>query len=178
MPDKKLTDAEIKNALEEHYKQVDKGYSTHLEYGGRCDEHEEKYIYMLRDVLDLINSLQDKNKAYKYYYDEFLKDLKKANAENEKLKKAVDIHKGIAEDWKYEAKKLQMAIGEVDDHIYPLPFETDYDKAIKQAKAEAVKEFAEKYKAEINEQYGMMEYHVLYLDAIDHVLERIDVNYE
>ena len=55
-----MTDNEIVKALEEHYKQVDKGYSTHLEYGGKGDEHEEKYIYMLRDVLDLINRLQAK----------------------------------------------------------------------------------------------------------------------
>lgn len=65
MTDKKLTDKEIVKALEEHYKQVDKGYSTHLEYGGKGDEHEEKYIYMLRDVLDLINRLQAKNERLK-----------------------------------------------------------------------------------------------------------------
>jgi hypothetical protein len=55
-----MTDNEIVKALEEHYKQVDKGYSTHLEYGGKGDEHEEKYIYMLRDALDLINRQQAK----------------------------------------------------------------------------------------------------------------------
>lgn len=53
-----MTDNEIKKALEEHYRQVDAGYSTHLEYGGKGDEHEEKYIYMLRDALDLINRQQ------------------------------------------------------------------------------------------------------------------------
>lgn len=30
----------------------------------------------------------------------------------ERLKKAVEIHKGIAEDWKYEAKKLKEMVGE------------------------------------------------------------------
>lgn len=53
-----MTDNEIIKALEEHYRQVDAGYSTHLEYGGKGDEHEEKYIYMLRDTIDLINRLK------------------------------------------------------------------------------------------------------------------------
>ncbi len=45
--------------------------------------------------------------VYKY-----LKALEEANAEIERLKKTVDIHKGIAEDWKYEAKKLKEMVGE------------------------------------------------------------------
>jgi FtsZ-binding cell division protein ZapB len=93
MPDKKPTDAEIVKALEEHYKQVDKGYSTHLEYGGKGDEHEEKYIYMLRDVLDLINRLQARVEYYKKnrnkYQDDVMylsKQLDNLQAENERLK--------------------------------------------------------------------------------------------
>ena len=65
MPDKKLTDSEIIKALEEHYKQVDKGYSDHLAYGGKGDEHEEKYIDMLSSVFDLINRLQAENERLK-----------------------------------------------------------------------------------------------------------------
>lgn len=61
MPNKKPTDSEIVKALEEHYKQVDKEYRTHLEYGGKGDEFAEKYIYMLCDVLDLINRLKAEN---------------------------------------------------------------------------------------------------------------------
>ena len=53
-----MTDKEIIEALKEHYRQVDAGYSTHLEYGGKRDEHEEEYIDLLRDVIDLINRQQ------------------------------------------------------------------------------------------------------------------------
>ena len=35
----------------------------------------------------------------------------------------------------------------IQDTIYPLPFETDFDKAIKSAKSEAIKDFAERLKA-------------------------------
>lgn len=65
MPDKKLTDTEIVKALEEHYIQTDEGYRDYLMYGGKGDEHEEKYLYMLSDVLDLINHLQkEKEKIF------------------------------------------------------------------------------------------------------------------
>ena len=42
-----------------------------------------------------------------------------------------------------ENENLKMVLDAVEDHINPLPFETDYAKAIRQAKAEAYKEFAE-----------------------------------
>jgi hypothetical protein len=58
-----MTDNEIKKALEEHYKQVEKGYTDHLAYGGKSDEHEEKYIYMLQNTLDYINRLEAENKG-------------------------------------------------------------------------------------------------------------------
>lgn len=64
MPDK-LTDNEIIKALEEHYKKVDSGYSCYLENGGKGDDEEEKYLYMVRDVLDLINRLQAENERLK-----------------------------------------------------------------------------------------------------------------
>lgn len=49
-----MSDKEIFTKLVEHYKQVEKGYSTHIEHGGKCDEHEEQYIYMLLDVIGLL----------------------------------------------------------------------------------------------------------------------------
>lgn len=71
-----MIDNEIIKALEEHYRQVDAGYSTHLEYGGKGDEHEEKYIYMLRDVLDLINRQQaeiERLKEFEWMYNDLCK---------------------------------------------------------------------------------------------------------
>ena len=43
-------------------------------------------------------------------------------------------------------EKIEIVFDEIEDTINPLPFETDYDKAVKQAKAEAIKEFAERLK--------------------------------
>ena len=45
---------------------------------------------------------------------------------------------------KEENKKQKVIMEEMTDLMFPLPFETDYDKAIKTAKAEAIKEFAER----------------------------------
>ena len=57
-----------------------------------CKEHTMDYNgNRAKAILDLINRQQ---------------------AEIEKLKKSVEIHKGIAEDWKYEAKKLKEMVGE------------------------------------------------------------------
>jgi DNA polymerase elongation subunit (family B) len=38
--------------------------------------------------------------------------IARQQAEIETLKEAVEIHKGIAKDWKYEAKKLKEMVGE------------------------------------------------------------------
>ena len=65
----------------------------HLEYciESECEKCQYQYDtackeYIFHDCLRLIHNLMDKNKAYKYYYDECLKDLKKANTEIERLK--------------------------------------------------------------------------------------------
>ena len=145
MPDK-LTDTEIKKAFK-ICNNLEDGYCSDCPYED-CDRCIRA---VANDTLDLINRLQAENAVLEarigvYETCNARKDeaIRKLQAENEKLKKTVDIHKGIAEDWKHEAKKLQMVIDEVDDYIHPLPFETDYDKAIKQAKAEAYKECIEK----------------------------------
>lgn len=70
-------------------------------------------------TLDLINRQQAEIKEFKKEKHRLQKALNQAEdyldiakAEIEKLKKAVEIHKGIAEDWKYEAKKLKEMVGE------------------------------------------------------------------
>lgn len=45
-------------------------------------------------------------------------------------------------------KKQKAILEAIDDTIHPLPFITDFDVAIKTAKAEAVREFAERVKGE------------------------------
>jgi hypothetical protein len=52
-----------------------------------------------------------------------------------------------------ENKKQKAIIEAIDDAMNPLPFVTDFDKAIKTAKSEAVKEFAEKVKEDTYHYY-------------------------
>ena len=116
MPDKKLTDSEIVKALKQCSDcNADLRKSCNgcllLNYFPYCTENG------IDLGVDLINRLQDKNKAYKYYYDECLKDLKKANTENERLK--------------YCNETNISSIATLHERL-------------KTAKAEAYKEFAEK----------------------------------
>lgn len=66
-----MTDKEIIKALEEHYRQIDARYSTYLECGGKSDEHEEKYIYMIGDTIGLINRQRAKIKNLRKEADQF-----------------------------------------------------------------------------------------------------------
>lgn len=43
-----------------------------------------------------------------------------------------------------EKRKLEMILEAINNDINPLPFEIDFDKAIRIAKSEAIKEFAER----------------------------------
>lgn len=72
---------------------TDSDIIKHLEYcmESECEKCRYQYDtackeYIFHDCLRLIHNLMDKNKAYKHYYDECLKDLKKANTEIERLK--------------------------------------------------------------------------------------------
>lgn len=156
MPDK-MTDNEIKKAFEEHYKQVDKGYSTHLEYGGKGDEHEEKYIYMLCDTLDLINRLK---------------------AENERLSTLAKLGNTRANDYRVmrdralkaeaENERLNNAIDEQDIEIASLW------KRIEEAKTEAYKEFAERLKKHYDEYDDYDDIYVRHIrDDIDFTLDDV-----
>lgn len=71
---------------------------------------------------------------------ETIKELEKALKVAEET---INRQKTEIERLKDENKKQEAVLEEIDNTIYPFPFETDYDKAIKKAKAEAVKEFAE-----------------------------------
>ena len=58
--------------------------------------------------------------------------LNDRNAENDRLRE--------------ENAKQKAILEAIDNEMMPLPFETDFDKAIKTAKSEAIKEFAERLK--------------------------------
>ena len=69
---------------------------------------------------DLINRQQAEIEKYKAEIKIMLEEdvysladqVIEQQTEIEILKEAVEIHKGIAEDWKYEAKKLKEMVGE------------------------------------------------------------------
>lgn len=134
-----MQDNEIIKALEEHYRQVDAGYSTHLEYGGKGDEHEEKYIYMLRDTLDLINRLKSEN--YDLKRDTIPKlqnSLERANKygietdkENERLKAEIERLTANLEKWLDRCNEKCIEIVKLNH-------------AVQAAKSEAHKEFVTK----------------------------------
>lgn len=80
---------------------------------------EEEFEVVERDIDNLIKSQETEIKELKKEKYRLQKALNQAEdyldiakAEIETLKEAVEIHKGIAEDWKYEAKKLKEMVGE------------------------------------------------------------------
>lgn len=85
---------EIKKALEEHYKKVEKGYSDHLAYGGKGDEHEEKYIDMLSATLDLINQYEAEIEQYKDYNEKLFEKNEQIKAEAIK-----EFAERLKDDW-------------------------------------------------------------------------------
>jgi chaperonin cofactor prefoldin len=103
-----MTDNEIIKALE--CCMESECEKCQYQYDTACKE------YIFHDCLSLIHRLMDKNKAYKHYYDECLKDLKKANTEIERLQAEAKSADGYA------------------------------DALVEYTKAEAIKEFAEELK--------------------------------
>ena len=86
-----MTDNEIIKALEAKYKEATDGYYTHLQYGGKGDEHEEKYLEEFGAVLDLIN----RQKA----------EIERLKTSNDALRMAIELCKGWEERAKAEAIK-------------------------------------------------------------------------
>jgi hypothetical protein len=54
----------------------------------------------------------ERNKDGGVYLPDLLVVIDSQQAEIERLSEALEIHKGIAEDWKYEAKRLKEMVGE------------------------------------------------------------------
>lgn len=93
----------------------------------------DKAIEALEEIEDLkvLMGLQRKRKYYNKFvkevwqkehgklsypdFDEIYKRYFEQQAEIEKLNKAIDIHKMIADDWKYEAKRLEKMVGANND---------------------------------------------------------------
>lgn len=48
---------------------------------------------------------------------------------------------------KAEIERLSSMVDAAEDYLHPLPFKNNFDKEIERARAEAIKEFAKKWKA-------------------------------
>lgn len=81
-----MTDNEIKKAFEV----LDSWQRVAFDYSDGTDKESPKLFNAIKTIKECFNRQQ---------------------AEIEKLKKAVDIHKEIAEDWKYEVKRLKEIVG-------------------------------------------------------------------
>lgn len=85
------------------------------------DEHLVKY------ALDLINRKDA--------------EIERLNNELTSADEVIGYREAEIERLKEENKKQKMILEEINNEINPLPFVTDFDVAIKQAKSEAYKEF-------------------------------------
>lgn len=142
----KMTDTEIKKALECLEKYTNCGdcaiikqckgdcvFTKALNLINRQEEEKQNLkaeVERLREIRDLCNTtILEKN--------EQIEKLKISDASKEEC--TIKQH-GEIKELKAEVENLKMVLDAVEDHIHPLPFETDFDKAINKAKAEAYKE--------------------------------------
>lgn len=132
-----MTDNEIKKALECCVESECEGCK--YEYDTACKE------YILHDCIRLIKQKQDEVKAYKHYYDECLKDLKKANAEIDRLK--------------YANQTNISSIATLHEEL-------------KTAKAEAYKEFADRLKDE-SEHFELEKENFVSEEQIDNLVKEM-----
>ena len=125
MPDKKLTDEEIKKAFK-ICNNLEDGYCSDCayEYCDRCIRA------VAINTLDLINSLQAENERLKENLQEAHIDIREHITEIERLNE-------LLEEWKKAAYK----VSDEKDELYCNAVER-----VKTAKAEAYKEFAERLK--------------------------------
>ena len=93
---------------------------------------------VLANALDLINRLQE---------------------ENEKNENIIRLADKTIETQNAEIERLQLEIEAVNELINPLPFKSNFDKAIETAKVEAYKEFLpllEKFRDEVVDKFIIM----------------------
>jgi hypothetical protein len=130
--------------------------------GFNCEENLMKY------ALDLINRKDA--------------EIEKLNVELVGMRGACEsyrIHYDVAqaeiERLREENKNQKLVIEEIEDAINPLPFETDFEKAIRIAKSEAIKEFTERLKELVTSitldgRYG---YDVATKECIDYLVKEM-----
>ena len=151
MTGKKLTDTEIKKALE-YCSNPNNTCDKCILFNAKDDSCQCASNLRLQ-ALDLINRLEKKNEAYKYYYEECLKDLKNANTENEKLKaKPIFVNSKIYDkqmeqkNIKAEARKefAELVIKNICEQVNaPTPSESYIVEKCNQVIDETLKEMKE-----------------------------------
>ena len=118
-----MTDNEIIKAFKDFLNEQVDGYTDHVETGGERYEFIEKELELLKETDNLINRLQ---------------------AENERLKSDVsvsrDAYMSMKDRYEYEKEKVEKAKQKC----------IDIGKALKNAKTEAYKEFAERLKEKLH----------------------------
>ena len=72
---------------------------------------------------------------------------------------------------KTENERLKAMIEAAEDHYNPLPFKGIFDEKIEEARAEAIREFAERLKAEATLQHGGVT--VVYGSCIDNLVKEM-----
>ena len=90
--------------------------------------------------------------------EEILDLINRQMAEMEKLEIELKAMRGAANSYKAEVERLQLEVEAVEELINPLPFKSNFDKAIETAKSDAIKEFAEKI-TEIFTRYAHLHTH-------------------
>lgn len=138
-----MTDNEIIKAFKDFLNEQVDGYTDHVETGGERYEFIEKELELLKETDNLINRLQAKLDEAEDTIQFADKELKKANTEIERLKSDVSVSKdaymSMKDRYEYEKEKVEKAKQKC----------IGIAKALKTAKAEAYKEFAERLKAEM-----------------------------
>ena len=123
MTDKKLTQKEVIKAIEccinDDCDNCPNGF-------GNCERN------LAELSLDLINRLKTRIVRYQ------LKNTNQRNA-------LASLNKKVAEQ-KAEIERLTLEVEAVNELINPLPFKSNFDRAIETAKTEAIKKFAEKFR--------------------------------
>lgn len=72
-----------------------------------------------------------------------------ANSENAGCARVGELSIEIINRKAAEIERLKMVIEQIEDDLQPLPFETNFEKAAKRIKSEAIKEFAERLKIKV-----------------------------
>lgn len=183
-----MTDEQtIKNA--EHHKLGNCSQCYYKNYGSNC-LHE-----LLNDSIKMAKRLCDDVADFEEGYNDGIviigrlkAELKTAKTEIEILKKQLDVAKmfykeeakkrdlysHMVSNLKKENAKQKAMLEAIDNEMFPLPFETDFDKAIKTVKSEALIDFAERLKRySFVDNLSLDGKETVYVDDVDNIVKEM-----